>query len=577
VIPPSAQPRKPRLRRPRRSLGSLAPSQHEHLPSLQPAHPRLPGPCAILALALTLLTFTPSALAQPRASLLSRPQLAGDPSRTSITPTSIAPFAPPRWSLSQTPQGQPIRFVGPAGVVGACLPTPRIYALATIATQSRLLAIDAETGSIVWNAALPARVLDSWSSPALDTTTGTVLAASGTALLAFLASDGVPLWSFTLDTQAVNATPLIVDDRPWAVRAFLGGYGGFGSPTLLYCINLSPRDPARNPFDPGQLVWAAPIGSATGATPAAHAGVVYVASTGLDASGAGEIRAFDAFATSTPAPLWTFTNPVTEGFFGGVAVAERPGGPFVYAASYASFGGQNNSNLVKVHAPTGALVWSVPAARTASIPVLLPGDRIALAAGIQGFGSAPSVQLFRDLGPSALQLWDSALSTWTDTNNDNTLNLGEFLLIGGWTTHPLLALAPTASATPRLLVGSISTAGDTNAAYSRLLELDLSKAPTQPGFVVQETTAAGATPTTLGSGVYSVGPAGLSALGPPPPRPDLTADQRLDVDDLYAFLRPGAGPERDVDRSGAIDAADRNLLLSELRRLEPRDATGARR
>lgn len=570
--PAPAQPRKPTLRRLRRSLGSPARPPRASTPSLRPAHPRLPGLCAILALACPS-----AALAQPRASLIARPQIAGDPSRVSITPTAIAPLSSARWTLTQTPQAQPIRFVGPSGVVGACLPTPRIYALATIAGQSRLLAVDAETGAIAWNALLPARVLDSWSSPALDTVTGTVLAASGSALLAFRASDGLPLWSFTLDTQAVNATPLIVDDRPWAVRAFLGGYGGFGGPTLLYCLNLSPRDPVRNPFDPGQLVWSAPIGSATGATPAAHAGVVYVASTGLDNSGAGEIRAFDAFATSTPAPLWTFVNPIPEGFFGGVAVAPRPGGPFVYAASYASFGGQNNSNLVKVHAPTGALVWSVPAARTASIPVLLPDDRIALAAGIQGFGSAPSVQLFQDLGPSAIQLWDSALSTWTDTNGDNVLNVGEFLLVGGWTTQPLFALAQTPTATPRLLVGSIATTGDTNAAYSRLLELDLSKNPAQPGFVVQQTTLAGATPMTLGSGVYSVGPAGLSALGPPPPRPDLSADQRFDIDDLYAFARPGAGPERDVDRSGAIDAADRALLLTELRRTEPRDTTGARR
>lgn len=407
-----------------------------------------------------------------------------------------------------------------------------------------------------------------------------VLYASGNLLTALRMNDGAAVWSAVFPAPLVNASPLVVREGRRPGRAFIGDYGGFGAPSRLHAVNLDPWDGASNPFQPGEVVWSAPIGSAIGATPAHLDGVVYVASTGLDGAGRGEIRAFDARANSAPAPLWTFINPIFEGFFGGVCVVREDHGPAVFAASYAYFGGLDSANLVKVDGRTGGLVWSVACNRTASIPRPI-GGRVALATGITGFGSAPSVQMFRDLGASAEIEWDTATGTWTDADADGVMDAGEFVALGGWTTVPVIGGGAGAG---WMLVGTIPAAGDLGGAYTGLRRIDLSKSPGEEGFLGPALAEGGGTPMMLGAGVYSVGPGGLAAFGPPPPRPDVDGDGDADGEDLAAwwsaFAAVGGGTGvgwLDVDRSGVADQADGRLLRHESRLSEVEGMVGGGR
>lgn len=472
------------------------------------------------------------------------PCLGGGPARTCERIGRTPSLTQPLWVLAQTPAGEEIEYFESAGVAVGFVTAPEfVAARASVDSVSRMatsipsngagdqksqpvapcvfvgarigdepvaLAVDGRNGSIVWTTPIPESIYDTQMTPCIDASTQTVLFASGWNLTALRASDGAEVWQTWLDGPALDASPLVTSDLGRANRAFITDYGGFGGPSSLYCINVSPYHPTLNPFAPGAIVWAAPIGSATGATPAYKDGIVYVASTGLDGAGNGEIRAFDATATSQPLPLWTFTNPITEGFFGGLCVQETEGGTYLYASTYAFYGGMDSANLVKVDAASGQLEWSVACNRTGSIPVVLPDGRVALSTGIQGFGSLPSLQMFVDEGDFAYLQWDTALDTWVDANHNGVIEAGEFVVVGGWTTQPLLVLQ---FGQPRLLIGAIPTGINSFGEYTRLYEIDLMKTPSQPGFFVQQTTSAGSTPAMTRSTVYSVGPSGLAAFG----------------------------------------------------------------
>lgn len=526
--------------------------------------------CAAFACAL----FTAPAIAQPTGSLLHWSTLAGDASRASTRATTLPTFSTPRWTLSQTLSGQPIRFVGPASIAASTIPAPRIYTTGIISNQAYAIAVNADTGQIAWTTPIPALILDSYSSPALDHALGIVLYSSGTAITALRLVDGSLAWQTSLAGSPVNATPIITTDLGARNRAFATDYGGFGGSSLLYCINVSPFHQTINPYQPGEIVWSAPIGSATGASPTYMDGIVYVTSTGLDATNFGEIRAFDARTTITPAPLWTFTNTIAEGFFGGLTIREsttstQPNGQptlHLYAATYAFFGQTSSANMVKLNARTGALVWSIACNRTESIPIVMGDGRVILSSGVQGFGSVPMVQMFQDLGSTATQLWNTATSTWTDANQNGVMDVGEFLLVGGRVMQPILLRS--AISTPRLLIGANAGAGNPPGPGTTIYELDLTKTPQDSGFIVQQSTSMGSSPALLGAGAYAHGVGGLSALGALPPHPDLNSDTRFDLDDLILWEQ-GSG-QRDIDRDGFITPADRTLLLRELRLNEHR-------
>lgn len=510
--------------------------------------------------------------AQPTPSAFSFTTLAGDAARSSVGVSPAGLFSTVRFTATQTPELQAIQFVGPSGVAATALPAPRVFTFGKVGSQTRAFAINAETGQIAWQAPLPNLILDSWSCPTVNAADTTVLFPVGSTVTALRQSDGSVAWQTPLPSPPINVSPIVTNDLSPRTRVLVTGYGGFGDPTDLYCINASPRHEVLNPYNPGELLWSAPIGSATGATPAYLDGVLYVASSGLDSGGHGEIRAFDlrtVMGTTPPEPLWTFSNPAPQSFFGGLTVRETPSGTFVYAATYATFGGLDSANLVKVDAATGVLVWSVACNRTDSIPVVLADGRIALSTGIHGFGSMPMLQLFEDHGASASLAWSSAAATWNDSNANGTIDLGEYLLIGGWTTQPILALDPVTDAATRLVIGAIPSGASQFGAYTTLYEVDLDRHPSQVGFIVQSTPLAGSTAAMLGKGVYSIGTSGLSALGIAPPRGDLHADGRLTIDDLAAWEQNPIS--RDVDRNGVSDQKDRETLLRELRRNEHRN------
>jgi len=311
-----------------------------------------------------------------------------------------------------------------------------------------------------------------------------------------------------------------------------------------------------NPYDRGEIVWEFDLGQTVGSTPAYDDGVVYVATAG-DGSGRppGLLFALPAGVSASPNPLWVTPNPVPEGFFGGVCVTTSGGAPVVYAASYAFYGGLMSGNLVKVRADTGAVVWSVPANRSASIPVPLGDGRILLSAGLEGFGTVASVQLFRDNGASAHLLWDSALWTWKDLNGNGWLDPGEFTPMGGWTHQPAAA-----EAGPRRVAVFGTIAGAGFGAYARLRVVDLQHSPDHPNFILGEAPAGGSTPAMVGGNVYSIGARGVVGYVSEAPAcyADCDGSGQVDFLDMLCFQAKFAAgdPEADCDGSGSLDFFD---------------------
>jgi outer membrane protein assembly factor BamB len=429
------------------------------------------------------------------------PQFAGGPARVSVAPSAPASLAM-RWVRADDGAGNAIAFVGQSGPVTDGV---RVYAVGRVGTETRVWALNAADGSIGWSQPVAAPSLDSWSTPALDERNGAVIVTSGRTVAAFALADGSPRWQAALSRVVVDASPLVTTDRAPANRVFVTDFDGFGGAASLYCINADPFDAAANPFQPGDLVWSVPIGGGSGNTPACANGVVYVSSVSdQTGSGPGRVLAFDGGATTAPAPVWVRDNPDGLPFFAGVSVA----GGAVFAASYANSGGQTAANLLKLDAATGQVLWSIPCNRTDATPIPLGGGGglIALSSGIDGFGSAPSIELFRDDGASAAMLWDSAQATWHDDNGNGIMDPGEYLLVGGWTHQPVFAAG-------RLYAGAIGAGTTSFGPCTDLYALDLSLLPGQPGFIADHASGLGSTPALAGGSLYTIGAGGLYALG----------------------------------------------------------------
>ncbi len=524
------------------------------------------------------------------------PQFGGSRGRVSSNDAGPTSISSPTWTFAADTSGNAITFVGQSGPV-----VSRDIVLAvgsiTVASQKqyKLWAIDRRTGLQKWSASIAAPAFDSWSSPAIDLRTNTAVVASGSTVAAFDLTSGVVKWQTTLAAPIVNASPLLTSGHgvgaqggQWhgglglANRIFVTEYDGFGTDGSLTCINSDPYHAGANPHQPGAVLWSVPIGGSSGNTPAFANGMVYVATLGRSGFGAGQILAFRADATAARDPVWAFDNVIEEGFFGGVCVVPSSNATnapaSIFAVSYAFSGARTSSNLVKLDAATGALRWSVGCNRTSATPIALPDGRIILSGGIRGFGSVPTIQVFKDQGTSATLLWDSAAATWVDTNGNGIMDLGEYTVLGGWSMQPAFASSPTA---PRLFVGAIPTNPASTAACTDLYAIDTSKLPfntgnaAQPGYLAMHLVGAGSTPALADANLYTVGAAGLLAFGPPPPRCDVNGDGAVDIEDLYSWSR-GAGL-RDVNLDGLINDADRAALEAELRRDEVMDMNAGRR
>ena len=353
-------------------------------------------------------------------------------------------------------------------------------------TANLVIAYNAGSGRRMWTAEVPADVNDSWSSPAIDTRNSAVVIATGRSVTALDLGSGAPLWQTELTREVVNASPAVTIDRTNAAvpvnRVFITDSNSFGVATL-YAINVDPFDATVNPFLPGQIVWTADLPGATGSTPSYRGGAVYVTTT------SGFVCAFNA---ADGAALWqTDASPLECdpsgglcGFFGGAARH----GDFVYAASFAFDGGQNNSRLYKFSATTGAIVWSVCTERTDAIPIVTPGGMVIVSGGIDGFGSTAKIQAYADLGDHAQLMWDTAAPDSVSP------------VLGGWTHQPLLS-------EQRLYAGSPDPFAFL-APYADLCVLDLSKTPADPGFVVSRHVGSGGSPA-ADVRLFSIGVGGL--------------------------------------------------------------------
>ncbi|MBL9031587.1 MAG: PQQ-binding-like beta-propeller repeat protein [Phycisphaerae bacterium] len=448
------------------------------------------------------------------------------------------------WIASHDPAGSPVTFAGQAGVVSD---GERVYAIGTVGGQARTLAYDAASGTPLWSTAIPTAVLESWAAPAVDLKRGVVLAAAGFALTAIDAVSGAVRWQTPLPRPVVNASPAITSDRDKADRALLTLFDGYGLDGRLVCVNVDPFDSLWNPYLPGQIVWSVVLGGSSGNSPAYADGVVYVSTITTPWGGdAGQVIARRIDDPPAAPNLWTFTNPEELGFFGGVSVDDSD--VAVYAASYAFAGGLESANLVKLDAASGELLWSTPCNRTSSIPVPIKGGYVLLSGGLQGFGSAPSLALYKDRCTWAERVWDTALDTWQDLNQNQVIDPGEYLRVGGWTQVPAVAPRPDTDGTdgrtgPPFLaaIGAIPTGASTSAPCTDLYVVDLSRSPAQPGFVVGAFAAAGASPAVIGSPasprLFTVGAAGLHAFAACSANCDAsTTPPILNVNDYVCFL-----------------------------------------
>ncbi|MFN0133331.1 MAG: PQQ-binding-like beta-propeller repeat protein [Phycisphaerales bacterium] len=449
------------------------------------------------------------------------PMLARDANRVSLG-NSLPPLGTPAWIASTDPAGAAVSFPGQTGVVAD---NKHVYAIGTVGGQTRVLAYDVVSGAPRWSAAVPTPLLESWAAPAVDVKRDLVIVGTGFVLAAINANTGVVEWQTPLPRPVVNASPVITSDRFMSDRALVTLFDGFASDGRLVCVNVDPFDATWNPYIPGQIVWSIVIGGSSGNSPAYADGVVYVASTGAPSGGErGQIIARRIDDPPTAPNLWTFENPQELGFFGGVCVGSNADNtPSVFAASYAFAGGLDSANLVKLSASTGALRWSVPCNRTSSIPVPLPGGYILLSGGLSGFGSAPSVELFKDLGSSAELVWNSAQETWIDLNGNQVLDPGEYLRLGGWTQMPVVVPAPDRASGPdshlrlgpqfHAAIGAIPIGASTSTPSTDFYVIDVARRPGQSGFIKASFPNAGASPALVESGtttrLFSIGAAGL--------------------------------------------------------------------
>lgn len=488
---------------------------------------------------------------------------AGSPARIAAVGAPPPGIDVPLWLAYHDASGQAIAFVGQSGVVAD---DDRVYAVGKSGGVDRVYAIGRTDGEVAWAAAVDAPYLGSWSTPAIDGANGAVVVASGLTVRAFSHASGDARWQAPLPRKVVNASPLVtagLGPGGGADRVFITDYDPFGVDGRLHCINADPFDAGLNPFMPGQVVWSVVLGATSGNTAAYADGVVYVASVS-DESGSlfGVVRAFDAAAIAPPPPVWVFENAIDTGFFGGVCVDDTPAGRFIYTASYGFFGGQFAGNFVKLRAEDGALVWTAPCNRTAATPIPLGDGRVVVSGGIPGFGSAPSLQLFEDLGTSAALAWDTAIDTWTDANANGVMDVGEYLLVGGWTHQPIAAGVGSAGGDESLIAGAMPTANWT-AACTDLYVLDVDRDPADPGFVEAHAVGAGSTPAVAGASgggmsLYTLGAGGLSAFGAPACYADCSGDGALSVADFGCFQTRYvlADPWADCTGEGSLTVAD---------------------
>ena len=436
-------------------------------------------------------------------------------------PWALAPSPWTQLAGSESRAGHPDPFrLGARALSGPAWST-ELDALAqsgVVADEDRVIAVsygelvclDPETTQTLWRTPIAPPILDSWSTPTIDTDNRTVIHASAFEIGAYDLTTGAQTWSVESNLPIVNASPCLARDIG---RVFITDYSfGTSANATLVCINAAPFDIATNPYQPGEILWELTLdGDCSGNTPSYSDGIVFVTTADDGFGNGGAVYAFDATSAQPPIPIWSTPNPEGHGFFSAPTIKDGA----VYASSYNFHQGQRASNTVKLDAATGALIWSVPTVRTNAAPVVLGNGLVVVSGGVPTSqqtiftGSLPAIELIEDRGESAAFLWDSFEQTHDDLNANGAWDPGEpFLSIGGWGHHPI---AFGFKGRTHLLVGTMGepTFFDPLTHGVALRTIDLSKHPTDPGFIVSTTEAGGTTPALVGDTVYSTDREGL--------------------------------------------------------------------
>ncbi|MCW5757471.1 MAG: PQQ-binding-like beta-propeller repeat protein [Phycisphaeraceae bacterium] len=305
-----------------------------------------------------------------------------------------------------------------------------VVVLGMLEGVAHAVALEAATGAERWRTPIDPPAFASWSSPVVLGTRegGLAIVASGSTLAAFDLGSGEEAWSLELGQRVVNASPAI---DAAAGLVLVTTYDPFGGAARLLAVDLGS----------GELVTEPTIGPASGASPALL-GSRALGPRALVALTNGFVRCYEGESL-----LWEIDAPGATGFFGGLSLLDG----HAYAATYGFSGGRDNSVLVKIDALDGSVVWSTPTERTNAMPIVLGDGRVVLSAGLEGFGSLPTVQVFGDLGDAAERRWDLAFATWDDLNGNGRIDPGEYLALGGWDHQPAAIVSSTGAA---LLVGS---------------------------------------------------------------------------------------------------------------------------
>jgi outer membrane protein assembly factor BamB len=522
--------------------------------------------------------------------------------RSSTNESPLPSLASPSWLRTFDNAGTRIRWISQVSpvVTRSLVIAPGIVSPSGgPANQLRLFALHRSTGAIAWSTPLAitpsALSLESQSVPAIDARAQSVIYPHGSTLTCLSVLDGSVLWQRPLGRLVVNASPVIASDAPHARRVFITTFdAAAGNAGELVCINLSPFDAVRNTFAPGDIVWRVAIGGSSGNTPAfvpaslGGAGLVYVTSAGAYGQSPavpGSILAFDAHAALAPTPTWQTLNTNTEGFYGGLSIdlggrawsSENAGQsqtcrPTIAAASYAFSGGLQSANVLLIDAGTGAARACSTSNRTSSTPVWLPTGNILLSTGLDSASvsdTAPALELFAQPSQWTLAcssqplLWNSALSTWNDTNFNGVLNPGEYASFGHYTHQPAIS---TFAGFARVCVGT-APSGDRVSPPTMLRVIDPAHVPSSAAFIVATASVqVGGSPALAGLNLYSSGADGLAAFGVSPTSLDVDASGVLLLDDVHSW-EAGLGA-RDIDASGTVSQADRDTLLHALRSRE---------
>ena len=206
------------------------------------------------------------------------------------------------------------------------------------------------------------------------------------------------------------------------------------------------------------------------------------------------------------------------------------------ASSYGFFGDTWASNTEKIDADSGERMWSAKTNRSASIPIVLTPNSVAVCGGIQGYGSVPTLQLINSKATSATTIWTS-------------LGISR---MGGWSTQPVFDKQHR-----RMFVGELPSASGSFGAGIRLHVIDTQQLTEQGQLSEQISNGFGSSPAIAGTNLYCLGAAGLYAFGPTPVNGDVNNDGVLDVEDLYAYAWLGGF---DVDGNGQLNMNDLEVL-----------------